>query len=112
MTQQNRRDHFRIEYPRNSGPSLLTLGHTIPILNVSERGIKLLLSTGPLTRHYKVGSKLAGFITFQTGERVFVSGSVIWTTPESLSLKLSIRISYQLILSEQRRLITQLRQQA
>lgn len=109
---KNRREFFRIEYAENSGPFLLSLGLRISVLNVSEQGIRLLLPKGPITSHYKVGAKLAGFVTFQTGERVYISGLVIWRTSDSLSLKLSTRIPYHLILSEQRRLITLLRQKA
>ena len=109
---ENRREFFRIKYDPNSAPFLLTLGLKIAVLDISEQGIKLSLPTGPGNSHYKVGAKLAGFVTFKTGERVFVSGLVSWITPDSLSLKLSTRIPYHLILSEQRRLITLLRQKA
>lgn len=99
---ENRRQHFRVEYPSESAPKLLSSGETLKVLDLSEHGLRFQPKS---TVTFKTGNNFAGSLTFQSGESFLVFGIIRRVNTDTISIELKKPIPLRIIMAEQRRLI-------
>ena len=99
----NQRQHFRIEYPIPDRPKVEIDGKLYPVLDLSEKGLKLL--GGPRFKP-KTTTKIHGKVYFHDKTMCHVIGVVLRVNDdESVVLKLSDGVPLPKIMDEQRQLI-------
>ena len=99
--QQEKRRHFRIEYPASIRPTLKIRKHEFGILDISEKGVRF-----SADKKVKFGRWVPGNITFYDGETIGIEGRIAWKRGEDIGMFLSIKsIPYSKIISEQRLLV-------
>ncbi len=100
---ENKRQHYRVNYPKAESPTVVLDGNIYPVLDVSEYGIRLAArAVGSLS----VGSGVHGVVTFKDDESFLIEGLVERGTDKSVVLQLREPIPYRKIVSEQRRLLS------
>ncbi|MBM4315993.1 MAG: hypothetical protein FJ116_00765 [Deltaproteobacteria bacterium] len=99
---ENRRQHFRVEYPSESAPKLLSSGEPLKVLDLSEQGLRFQPKS---TVNFKSGNTFAGSLTFQSGESFLVFGTIQRVNANTVSIELKKPIPLRIIMAEQRRLI-------
>lgn len=102
MTDDNRREFYRIEYPRADQPTLRVDGRRYRVHDCSERGLRFAV---PAHAAFARGAGVHGLLRFRRGAETEVDGTVVWTSPDAVALQLDgSGIPFALILFEQRRL--------
>jgi hypothetical protein len=101
---ENRREYFRISYPKGGGPKLISGGVTYPVMNLSEQGLLLALP-GRKTEMYTTGTVFSGSITFHDNESFLIIGTITRVSEDSIAVNLRKSIPLRIIMAEQRRLI-------
>ena len=95
---QEKRRHFRIEYPASMRPVLKVRKYEFEVLDISEKGIKFLVS-----EKVKLGRWVNGEITFYNDKPMGIEGKIMWEHEKNIGMMLNIKsIPYSKILSEQR----------
>ncbi len=93
-----RRQHYRIEYPLQARPRLDIGTRAYQVLDVSERGLRLVWESGSTP---SVGWKFHGVLTLANGDRIKVDGHVLRVEAEQISIQLSSGVPLSRIMSEQ-----------
>ena len=101
---ENRREYFRISYPKGAGPKLISGGVTYPVMNLSEQGLLLALPSRK-TEIYTVGNLFSGSITFHDKESFLIIGTITRVGEDGIAINLRKSIPLRIIMAEQRRLI-------
>lgn len=69
-----RRQFFRLRYPKSARPRAKLLGHDFWVCEISEQGTRILFtSSHPVSR----GVTITGFIRFHDGEEIEIKGKVL-----------------------------------
>ena len=100
-SQDDRRSHYRLEYPEAERPTVRIGSRGYEVSEISEGGAQILISSneaGSLARSF------TGVLTFKDGEVVPIAGDVIRATVTRLIVKLSKGVTLKQMLSEQIRL--------
>jgi hypothetical protein len=99
---ENRREHYRIEYPPAEQPTLLLDVGGCPVRDCSERGVRF---EAPRADALACGSRVRGVLRFRWGDEAEVDGVVVRVDAGGVALRLQEPgIPFALILQEQRRL--------
>ncbi len=103
-SQQNQREHYRIRYPDLERPEFLVGKQKYPVLDVSERGIRVKL---PMSHVFVLGQIVKGIVKFRSGKQVAIEGRIIRITQAESSCSVQLRRSIPLayIMEEQRLLL-------
>ncbi len=97
----NRRGHFRLRYPDDAGPLLLTGGGAFRVVELSERGMQIANgSQGPAE-----DERVTGELQFEDGTKAPVAGTVLRAAAGKLTLRLTRGVGLRRMLAEQRRII-------
>ena len=106
--QRHGRAAFRIVYPLGARPQLLLQGVSVPVIDASERGLRLRLPTGFCLVADSTGS-IAGELHLAHGEAVPVAGALVRTEQNIAVIALDdgSRIPLWLFYDEQRYLRSQ-----
>jgi PilZ domain len=99
---ENRRQFFRLKYPKGAGPKLSSAGLSLEVIDISEQG---LCFQPAKNKKYSQNESFAGSLKFSDGESVLVFGSVRRVTEDSISVELRKPIPLRIIMAEQRLLI-------
>jgi hypothetical protein len=97
----NRRKHFRLPYPPGAGPVFVLGGRALPVVELSERGLRLSVHE----RVPAVGEELAGTLRFPDGSEVPVAGTVVRAGGTWAAASLSVGVGFDRMVSEQRRIL-------
>ena len=100
MEQSNRRNHYRIQYPKTERPHLFTEKQTCEILDCSRQGLRYLLSrqTPP-----PIGAIVEGTVRFRRGATVSITGVVVRVLHKEVALYFpNSEIPASILLEEQR----------
>lgn len=99
-----RRNHFRVEYPPSEMPRLRIGDEVFSVKDLSEKGIRFLPSrSSKLTP----GQGVKGSVTFTDGVSYIILGHVLRTQNGDIVLNLDQGVPFSRMLEEQRRLIQQ-----
>lgn len=100
----NKRDHFRLEYPKDERPVFVVDRKSYEICDVSEHGLKFQLRDGfkPMTK-----TRIKGVIHFGEGRTCAVEGVVLRMVDaqKQCVVKLTTGVPLPMMMEEQRRLI-------
>jgi hypothetical protein len=104
----NQRNHFRLEYPPADRPSLIIGREAHEVVDLSEQGIKFLMTKGYKP---KVGDQIKGQIKFRDGKTVDVAGKVLRLLTEANQCVLTLTQGLPLpkMMEEQRYLLQKYR---
>lgn len=102
MTDQ-KRAHFRLQYPVASRPKITLRNETLEIIDISEMGVRFGVAKASSWRG--LTEVMQATITFTDGEKVAVLGKVLRVTADQVVLQLTRGIPYAKIMSEQRRIL-------
>lgn len=80
MGSNQKRDHYRLEYPVNDRPTVLISGLRYEVIDASEQGLKFRCNN---TITPEKNSLFRGTVFFQDGKNYEVSGTVLRYDPES-----------------------------
>ena len=69
----NRR-HFRMKFPRTDRPNLVLDGVDVPVIDISESGLKF---KAPKPGLFQMRQGLQGTLTFKSGKDVAIKGDVV-----------------------------------
>jgi hypothetical protein len=108
----NKRDAYRVTYPAGERPRLtINLDgaagsgeRLLEVFDISEYGMKLLNKD-----HLAFDGLIRGEMVFPKGETLFITGRALRIDVDTVGVQLLSPISYDLIIREQRRLITKSR---
>jgi hypothetical protein len=96
-----RRRYFRLEYPSAERLTVRYKGGDYRVSQVSEGGVKILLDRHCVVR---VGQFFAGVIRFKDAGIVPIVGVVLRFDEREMVVKLTIGISFNRMMAEQRRI--------
>jgi hypothetical protein len=99
-----RRDHFRIEYPPGERPSISLAGRTFPIHNISETGV--LFSFKIDVEDLDLDKQVEAIVHLRNNNVFQVRGEILRVFNNRVAIRLSDRIPFQVIMAEQRYLIS------
>lgn len=95
-----RRDSYRVEYPIEERPRLvLEGGKSCAVRNVSEYGLCYRI-TEPFNG--EIGDPIAGMLYLHEGERVKIEGNVVRIDEREVALHLEKKVSFAILIAEQR----------
>ena len=104
--EQQRREHFRIDYPKLNCARIVIMSREFPILDISQHGIKLQNNSDFDLRE---GSELKGSVQLLCGVSVVVSARVLrCQSDKTVVLYLDEGIPLKLMFDEHRFLIRNL----
>ena len=89
-----KREFVRLIYPPGKRPRLKIREHSFEIINISEKGMKLL---NHMQR--KLGKKIAGTIIFSNGNSMDITGKIAWKHDKEIGL-LTTRIPQSILIEE------------
>ena len=93
-----RRAFIRIEYPTAERPRFLVEDHEMEVINLSERGLKILDDKQILG---KTGKTIKGKLQFTNGKAVNLLGQIVWTQGNEIGIIINGRIAFPLMEEQQ-----------
>jgi hypothetical protein len=106
-TQYDSRQYFRVQYPTALRPRLHVNGESLPVIDISERGLRLV--NPRRSSDGAIEPQVAATLRFRDGVTTPIRGKIVRVTERDIALHLETGLSYQLIVREQRALMGQLR---
>jgi hypothetical protein len=97
---ENRRRHFRLEYPPGERPMLKVRKYEFDVVDISQSGLRFLDDQG-----VKLGKWVSGIIIFPDGATIERDSKIIWNYQNVYGIEFLIRIPFKFILEQQKRLI-------
>lgn len=100
MNEDSRR-HYRVAYPPRLRPRLEFDGMKMPVIDVSEGGVRFAQHPN-LQVH--LGATMSGGVVFRCGHAAKLCGHVVRVTEDDVALSLTEGVSFNVIVREQRAL--------
>ena len=95
------RKYFRLEYPPDEYPVIRIGRNPFPVLDISERGIRILNAS-----QARFAEWIRGTITFFDGESIDLEGRIVWEKNGQIGIQIVVTpIPLARIMKEQQRLI-------
>jgi len=105
MTTENKRNSYRVVYPKIERPSFLVDNVKAPVLDCSENGLRVEVPTGH--RCPRMGETVSGHVRLRDGREIAVEGDVVRVRDQEIGLRLARPgIPLAVIFAEQRYLLT------
>ena len=98
---KNRREHFRLCYPEADRPLLLCGALSVPVVELSATGMRVLGEHEPLWP----GADFAARLRFSDGVVIGVTGTVLRRETDVTVLKFRTGVPFRQMLGEQRRVL-------
>jgi hypothetical protein len=95
---EQKREHFRVSYPRKCRPSLALGGKEYGVIDVSERGIRF-GGVDPAT--FVVGQPVSFTLRFVDGDTQELSGKIVRVRGRAVAIRLTDAIPLKKIRSEE-----------
>ena len=99
---EQRREYYRVEYPRKYRPNLTLGGKAYKVINISESGVRF---GGAEPKTFRVGQAVDFNIRFRDGDTVDLWGKVVRVDRATVAIRLDCLIPLDRIRSEDRYLI-------
>ncbi len=101
-----KRQHFRLEFPADERPALQLASMTLEVLDISEGGCSVHCDQASFNRLSRPGTRVRGVLKLVTGEKIDVEGEVLRTAPNlKLALKFSKGVPLPVMMAEHRRIL-------
>lgn len=100
---EQKRAHFRLQYPVASRPKITIRNETLDIIDISEMGVRFGVRNASTWKG--LTEVMQATITFADGEKVAVLGKILRVSADQIVLHLTRGIPYAKIMSEQRRIL-------
>lgn len=97
---ENRRRHFRLEYPRGERPVFKVRKYVFDVVDISQGGLRFLND-----KDARFGKWLSGTIVFPSGETIERDARVVWSHQNTYGIEFLIRIPFKIMLEQQKLLI-------
>ena len=94
-----RREFFRLKYPPTKRPTLKFRENELEIIDISEKGLKLLID-----KQIDLGRKIYGEAILLSGRSISVDGEVVWSGNTEVGLLMALIPSS--IIDEERRVLS------
>ena len=105
MTTDNKRNAYRVVYPKIERPSFIVNGASAPVLDCSESGLRVEVPAGH--RCPRMGDTVSGHLRLRDGREVAVEGEVVRLRDHEVGLRLARPgIPLAVIFAEQRFLLS------
>lgn len=98
----DKRKHIRLVYPPEKRPRLRIKDHWLEVLNISEKGLKILNQD-----NVRLGMNVFGTVLFSSKKSYDVTGKIIWQHKKEIGVLVS-KIPESVILEEVRMLLREL----
>ena len=102
---EDRRRHFRLEYPPDQKPVLRVRKYKFKVINISQGGLSFIND-----QDARFGKWLNGEIIFPSGDVVERDARVIWNHRNVCGIEFLIRIPFKVMLEQQKILINLMRE--
>jgi hypothetical protein len=104
MTTDNKRNSYRVVYPKTERPSFIVNGASAPVLDCSESGLRVEVPAGH--RYPRMGDLVSGHVRMRDGREIAVEGEVVRLRDQEVGLRLARPgIPLAVIFAEQRFLL-------
>lgn len=97
---ENRRRHFRLEYPPGERPVFNVRKYVFDVVDVSQSGLRFVND-----KDARFGKWLSGTIVFPSGDTIERDAKVIWSYQNVYGVEFLIRIPFKIMLEQQKLLI-------
>jgi len=97
MSQAQRREYFRVEYPATDRPVVVTRDARFSVIDISEYGVKF---QSGISTDFPLGEELNVDIRFGDGEKIGLVGKIIRKGEEEIVVNLAVPIPLRKIRSE------------
>ena len=94
-----KRKSIRVVYPPNKRPRLKIRDHLLEVINISEKGMKVLNY-----KQQEFGKKVSGTVAFSNGESIDITGKIVWKHGKEIGL-FTTPIPRSVIMEEVRNLL-------
>jgi hypothetical protein len=95
---EDRRQHYRLFYPREFAPGLIINGRLFIVLDICERAVRFRRDA---SRYYESGQRISATLLFNDGTKFDVTGWVGRVRDNDVVVLLTKHIPYQKIMAEQ-----------
>ena len=99
MRYNRQRAFYRVQYPTQERPTFLLGLEEVPVLDVSEYGIRFGIHDG---LELEPGQEIEGLSRFRERATHKVKGEVVWIRNRAAAMKLQVPVPFGIILDEQR----------
>jgi hypothetical protein len=99
---EQKRQFYRVEYPKSVRPTFLCEGHKYPVIDLSEEGVGLEVTK---SGNFRVGQLIVGEVVFHDHGQEKITASVLREDSRRVILKCHVGVSLARIMEEQRYLI-------
>lgn len=97
LAPQERRLDYRLRYPEHLRPQLKLAGSTIPVLDISEWGIRF---AAEQIQQVTCGDRVAGTVTFRRAPRQAIRGTVVRVGEHEVAAQLEHGLDFRVIAEE------------
>ncbi len=97
--EKNKRELYRITYPVHNRPILKLLGNTFEVINISEKGIKILCTQ---CSGFKIDVAVQFTLTFRDNKSFSLEGKILQIYKRAAVISLTKNIPLERIIQEQR----------
>ncbi len=94
-----RREFFRLCYPKRAMPDIRLAGYRFHVSEVSERGLRVLMEGGA---NFVRGMNLSGTLNLHQGRQLWIKGQVLRVEKQEMVLKLTEGLTFKDMVEEQR----------
>jgi hypothetical protein len=94
----DRRQHFRIVYPREAAPSIIVGGMVHRVLDLSEAGVRFLKTR---IRDFAIKEEVDATLVFHDNDQLMVRGTIIRIRMDQVVMVLDGHLTYKKIFDEQ-----------
>ncbi|MEY4630799.1 MAG: hypothetical protein RIQ81_919 [Pseudomonadota bacterium] len=105
---EQKRQHFRLEFPVKERPRLKLERYELEVLDVSEGGCSVQCDGNAYAKLSRPGTAISGVLTFASGEKVDVAGKVLRVIDgQRIALAFSQGVPLPVMMAEHRRILKQ-----
>jgi hypothetical protein len=97
---ENRRRHFRLEYPPGQRPVFNVRKYRFDVVDISQSGLRFVND-----QEARFGKWLNGVIVFPDGESIEKEARVVWNYKNVYGIEFLTRIPFKIMLEQQKKLI-------
>ena len=80
---EQKREYYRVEYPLNDRPALLSMDDEFEVVDISEGGLKFKVEA---SEHFSVGDELGGKIKFSDNYTFDCKGKIIRIDDDNVAI--------------------------
>ena len=94
---EQKREYYRVEYPLNDRPALLSMDDEFEVVDISEGGLKFKVG---VSEHFAVGDELGGTIKFSDNHTFDCKGKIIRIDDDNVAINYAHHLPLERVRSE------------